>query len=105
MARYKGVIGVKQEAVETSPGIFEESIIELPVTGEMRRQSLRWLSGELSQDKVNAGHQLSIIASEASITGMMDVVYITWQGKKWVVKTIEYQRPRINLTLGGIYNG
>jgi len=47
---------------------------------------------------------LSIITPEDSIINFTEVVYIWWQGRKWSVRSIEYKRPRIELTLGGLYN-
>ncbi len=31
--------------------------------------------------------------------------YVRWQGERWRITNIEIQRPRIVLTIGGIYNG
>lgn len=105
MTKYSGVIGVKKDPVEISPGIWDEPIVEVRVTGEMRQQGIRWSGGELSQDKVNASHTLSIIASSETIETLMKAVYISWQGEKWTIKSVVVQRPRLNFTLGSVYNG
>lgn len=105
MARYTGVIGVRGSATETSPGIFESTVDELPISGEVRIKPSRWRGGELQHNELKANHVISIIAPESTISSWGTILYVTWQGKKWVVTGIEYIRPRINLNLGGLYNG
>ena len=91
-------------SVETSPGIFEETIDEVEITGEIRNLGARWQKANLG-DTVSARHVLSIVTPEDSIVDFTEVVYVIWQSRKWYVVSIEYKRPRIELTLGGLYNG
>lgn len=104
MTRFVGLIGVKEDPVEIRPGIFESTITETKISGNIRIGNVRHRDSELQQDSVTANHVVSIIATEASMADYSSVVYITWQGRKWSVKSIEYIRPRINMTLGGLYN-
>jgi len=104
MPRYHGVIGVKGAPVEVAPGIWESEIVEESVTGDILLKPSRWSGTELSQDKITANHILSLFASE-STDYYADIVYVVWQGQKWVVTNIEYLRPRVKLTLGGLYDG
>jgi len=104
MSKFRGSIGIDRGSEETSPGIFEPTIEEVEVTGEIRNQSARWQSHE-QRDSVTAKHVLSIVTPESSIVDYTEVVYINWQSRKWSVVAIQYMRPRIELTLGGLYNG
>jgi hypothetical protein len=104
MSKFWGPIGIKRDQVETAPGIFEESIEEVEVAGEMRNLKARWQGHEM-RDTVSARHVLSIVTPEDSIIDFTEVAYVVWQGRKWSVVSIEYKRPRIELTLGGLYNG
>jgi hypothetical protein len=104
MTKFRGSIGIDRGSVETSPGIFEPNIEEVEITGEMRNLSARWQSHE-QRDSVSARHVLSIVTPENSIIDFSEVVYIIWQMRKWSVVSIEYKRPRIELALGGLYNG
>ena len=104
MTKFRGPIGIDRGAEEISPGIFEPSIDEVEVTGEMRNLAARWQNHE-QRDSVSARHVLSIVTPESSIINFTEVVYILWQSRKWSVVSIEYKRPRIELTLGGLYNG
>lgn len=104
MTRFVGLIGVKQPSVETEPGIYESNITEKKISGSIRIGNVRHRDSELQQDSVTANHVVSIIAPESTMSDYSSVVYITWQSRKWSVKSIEYIRPRINMTLGGLYN-
>ena len=104
MSKFRGSIGINRGSVETSPGIFEPSIEELEVTGEMRNLSAKWRSHE-QRESVSIRHALSIVTPEDSIIDYTEVVYVIWQSQKWSVVSIEYKRPRIELALGGVYNG
>lgn len=104
MTRFRGIIGLNRGPVESSPGIFEESIDELEVVGDLMSLGLRW-PGAGMQDGLSAKHILSIITPEDESVDFNEVVYVEWNGRKWNVVSIEFKRPRINLTLGGLYNG
>ena len=104
MSRFRGNIGMNRGPVETDPGVFTQTIEEVEVSGEIRGLGLRWQNAEM-RDSLRARHVLSIITPEHSIIDFTEVVYIWWQGRQWSVVAIEYKRPRIELTLGGLYNG
>lgn len=105
MSRFKGVVGLRGDPVETKPGIFVESISERVFRGELRNNNVRWRSGELAQDSVSANHVVSIIGPESLLSDFSGAVYVVWQSRKWTVKSMQYIRPRLNLTLGDLYNG
>lgn len=104
MAKFWGPIGIKRGSRETDPGIFEEVIEEVEVAGEMRNLRTRW-QGHEQRDTVSAKHILSVVTPEDSIIDFTEVVYVVWQGRKWSTVAIQYKRPRVELTLGGLYNG
>lgn len=104
MTKFRGFIGLNRGAVETSdPGIYEETIEEVEVTGEIRNIGARWQNAGLGET-VSARHVLSILTPEDSIIKFTEAVYIWWQNRKWAVVSIEYKRPRVELGLGGLYN-
>lgn len=104
MSKFWGKIGINRGPKEGDPGIFKQVIEEAEVAGEIRNLGARWQNHELG-DTVSARHVLSIVTPEDSIVEFTEVVYVWWQGRKWSVIAIEYKRPRIELTLGGLYNG
>lgn len=104
MSRFWGIIGLNRGFVETAPGVHTSNIEELEVDGEMRNLGAR-MPNAGQRDGVKARHVLSIVTPEDSVVDFTEVVYIIWQTRKWAVVAIEYKRPRIELTLGGLYNG
>ena len=104
MTKFRGSIGINRGSNETDPGIFVPEIEELEVTGEIRLSGPRWPHAGM-REGLKARHVLSIVTPEDSIIDFTEVVYIWWQGRKWSVVTIEYKRPRIELTFGELYNG
>lgn len=104
MTKFRGKIGINRGPIETSPGIFTPTIEEVEVTGEIRSIGARWRNASL-RETVSARHVLSIVTPESSVAEYTEVVYIWWQTQKWAVVEIEYKRPRVELTLGGVYNG
>lgn len=105
MTKFRGSIGINRGYKESSvPGDYQAEIEEIEVVGEIRGQGARWPN--MSQgENVSARHVLSIVTPESTIIDYSEVVYILWQGLKWSVVDIQYKRPRIDLTLGGLYNG
>lgn len=104
MTKFRGNIGLNRGPVESDPGIFSQVIEDVEVTGELLNLGLHW-QGVAVQDSLSAKHILSIITPEDESVEFNEVVYVEWHGRKWNVVNIEYKRPRINLTLGGLYNG
>lgn len=104
MTRFQGKIGMNRGPVETEPGIFTPTIEEIEVSGTMMSLSLRWPQAGMN-DGLSAKHILSILVPESERIDYNEVVYVIWNDAKWSVVSISYERPRINLTLGGLYNG
>lgn len=105
MAKFCGIVGY-EEQVETRPNIFEPKIRERKYYGDvLRNNKLIENSGNLNDDiKVNC--LISIVADAYAYDHFFAIKYVTWQNSKWKVTNVDpSQRPRILLTLGGIYNG
>ncbi len=104
MTKFWGTIGINCGATEGEPGILIPTIEEVQVAGNMRLEGARWRNHELG-DSVTAKHVLSIVTPEDSTIDFAEAVYICWQNQKWSIVAIKYLRPRVELTLGGLYNG
>lgn len=109
MARFFGKIGfVKTEETdpEDHPGVWYPVITEREYYGDIIRNSRRWdqNSGGVN-DNLVMNHTISIVADDYANRNLGAMKYVRWRGDRWQISTIEIQRPRIILTLGGIYNG
>ena len=103
MAKYYGQIGFASTQ-ETSPGIWTEVITERDYYGDINKWSRRLSSGEGINDNVDISNTISILADPFVNNNLQNMRYITWAGSKWKVTSVDVEFPRMNLTLGGLYN-
>lgn len=105
MAKWHGKVGYIV-TTETSPGIFDEVPVEKHRSGEVYKNSRRLVSiGELN-DKVVPSTQISFIADAFANENFLDIRYAEFHGRMYKVEDVDaLQRPRLILTLGGVYNG
>lgn len=104
MAKYHGAVGYGV-TVETSRGVWQEQIEERVYTGDVLRNYRRLENGEHLNDDLNVSHTISIMADPFAYEHCYAIRYLTWMGVKWKVTGVEVLRPRLNLTVGGVYNG
>lgn len=104
MARYYGRIGYA-ETRETSPGVWEEVITERCYKGDVLRNSRRWENGESLNDNLVISNSISIVADDYAYSHLAFIRYVEWMGTLWKPSSMEVQRPRIILQVGGVYNG
>ena len=105
MAKYYGAVGF-MDTQETRPGIWTEEIVERNYCGDIihniRRQDP--VQNEVN-DKINVQNQISIVMDPYANEHFFNIRYVTWQGAKWKVSSVEVQYPRLVLSVGGVYNG
>lgn len=104
MAKFYGKLGFEQTN-ETSPGIYEEEIMEHNYYGELIRNNRRLEQGASINDDVTITNQISILADPFIRKNFHSLRYVTYAGSKWKVTSIEVQYPRLILSIGGEYNG
>lgn len=104
MAKFYGKLGFEQTN-ETSPGIYEEEIMEHNYYGELIRNTRRLEQGASINDDVTITNQISILADPFIRKNFHSLRYVTYAGSKWKVTSIEVQYPRLILSIGGEYNG
>ena len=80
-------------------------MIEFPYYGDVIRKTRRLESGDGLNDNVIVGNSISIVADQYAVDNFYNIKYVEWVGERWIVTTVEVQRPRLVLTLGGVYNG
>ena len=103
--RYYGKIAFRSTA-ETVPGIWKEEIIERPYYGEVLRNylALHTESKEVNDD-ISLRNQISIVADQFAYNHFQDMIYVEFMGTKWKAQDVEVVMPRLQITLGGEYNG
>lgn len=103
MAKWFGIVGYA-ETVETAPGLWEERITERSYYGDVVRNNRRLQSAEHLNDDVNVSNEISILADPYAINNFHSIRYAEFMGTRWKVSNVDVQYPRLNLSLGGVYN-
>lgn len=106
MAKYYGSVGFAvTEESEESPGDWEAKIVERKYYGEVIRRRRTWNPTSNLNDDISISNEISILADPYAYQNLGEIRYVTWHGTKWRVTSIDVDRPRITLTIGGVYNG
>lgn len=104
MAKFYGQLGYA-ETLETSPGVWKETITERNYAGDVLRNTRKLEAGESINDNVVVNNSLSIVADPYAYQHFFAIRYVRWMGTLWKVTNVEVQSPRLLLTIGGVYNG
>ena len=102
MAKYHGRVGYSVE-VEKYPGVGEPVVTEHEYYGDIIKNRLNLQQGSNVNPTLTLGHNISIIADAYAYENFYAIRYVTYLNKKWLVTGIEIERPRIILTIGGLY--
>lgn len=104
MARFSGEIGYG-ESVESSPGVWEDVIVEKSYFGDVIRNTRKLQDGSKVNDDISVQNSISIVADAYAGEHFFAIRYIRWAGALWRVSDVEVQSPRLLLRLGSKYNG
>lgn len=106
MAKYSGQIGFATCIEDPAgSGIWKNDVVEKLYRGDILNTTVRNQQGKEINDDVKLTNRFSIVADPFAIFHSNEIVYAEYMGVKWTVSSIEIQRPRLILTIGGAYNG
>lgn len=109
MAKYAGLVGYVTQR-ETVPGVW--SPVETPrrMRGDIIRQSssvqndYKSNNGNKVNSDISLNHRVSLIGDAYAFSSYFDIKWIEIDGRRWEVTSVEVQRPRIIVSLGGLWN-
>lgn len=104
MAKWYGTIGFGVTE-ETTPGVWEEVVVERNYYGDVIRDTRRYSTPSTLNDNLDINNQLSVLADAFAYNHFHTMRYVDMYGARWKVSNVEVQRPRLILTVGGVYNG
>lgn len=105
MARYYGTIGFSDGQAETTPGVWDEVIVERPYYGDVIRNTRRLQQSEHLNDNVTISNEISVVSDPYALQNFHAIRYISWMGTNWKVTSVEVQYPRLILSIGDEYHG
>lgn len=104
MARFYGAIGyIEQE--EVRPGVWVDKVVERMHSGDLIRNTHRSESSETLNDDINIDNEISIIADPFAYENFRHMKYVVLMNAKWEISSVQVQRPRLILSIRGLYNG
>lgn len=108
--RYSGKFGFAT-STETAPGVWEDVITERNYLGDVLQRTERFTEASevLTEGSVLPAYRTSTSVSVLS-DGVLrekynDLRYIVYRGNRWVVQSIIHKYPRVEIYMGGVYNG
>lgn len=105
MAKFCGKIGFSKTVErEDQPGVWDDDVVERSYTGDIIRNMRRWDNSQYVNDDLNITNSISIVADSFACCNAYLIKYVCWMGAKWKVTSVDVQRPRLILSLGGVYN-
>jgi len=109
MARFHGKIGfihtVEKDPIN-QPSVWTEEATERDYFGDLIRSTRRWdnASGGTNENLV-INNTISVVADSFAVKHIGAMKYVRLYGELWKIDSVEIQRPRIIITIGGLYNG
>lgn len=104
MAKFYGNIGFVTTE-ETAPDVWTPVEVKRLYSGNVIQNSSKWSPSNQLNDDVNIADKISIISDTFVENNIHNIRYVEWKNARWKVTYIDVQRPRLYLTLGGVYNG
>jgi len=103
MARFYDKVGYELPATRVG-GVWKANIVERDMNGDVLK-ALRSLE---PSDKVNDDFRLqnriSVMADAYALENFTYIKFVKWNGVRWTAATVEVERPRLIITLGGVYH-
>lgn len=103
--KFAGVVGFWLKDVEVKPGIYKSQIVERSYFGEVRKNNRRWQQSDQQNDVLKVNNTISILSDLFAQQNLSSIKYVVWNGAKLKVDSVTIDYPRIDLEIGGAYNG
>nr|DAE42472.1 MAG TPA: hypothetical protein [Caudoviricetes sp.] len=104
MSKWFGKIGYAIQK-ESEPGIWEDEIVERDYYGDLLTDNRKRQSNNNVLDEITLSNMISIIADPFAYNNCSCMAYAEIMGARWKISEVEVKPPRLNLTIGGVYNG
>lgn len=107
MAKFAGKIGYFNTVEEPDgSGIWVQKVIEKTYKGDLTRNNRRLesISSKVNED-IRISNSISILGDPYAFQNFHSIIYVEFMGTKWRVESVEVNYPRLDLSLGGVWNG
>jgi hypothetical protein len=104
MARFfdKVGYGIQGELVD---GVWADNITERDHYGDVLDAISSYAQSEKVNDDFRLQNRISIVADAFALENFSTIKYVLLMGTRWMVNSVRVERPRLILSLGGVYHG
>lgn len=103
MAKCSGKIGFAL-TVETSPGVFEERIVEKPYKGNITQLNAHVEDENSINSNFRINNNISVVANKYFLENLGHMRYVTYKGLPFKITSFQVIPPRLIFSLGSVYN-
>lgn len=86
-------------------GVWIDTITERAYYGDILEMTSSQSEGEKVNPDVRLQNRISIVADGFALENFTYIKYVSWVGSLWTVQSVRVERPRLILSLGGVYDG
>lgn len=104
MAKFSGAIGFSIPE-NKGYGVYQPKIVTKPCRGDVISNFRKWESSDKVNDDLLLNNKFSIVAKSFFVENLGSMKFVEWKGIRWKITNAEILRPRIIVTVGGVYNG
>ena len=105
MAKFHGRVGFVTQIDDQESGMVRDEVVEKTYFGRIPERSRSWQTSDMATNDLQMGNQIEITADDYAFKFASAICYVEYMGGFWKVTAIRIRRPKIILTLGGVYNG
>lgn len=104
--KFSGKVGFWEGDKKVKKGVYEPKIVEKSYVGDVKQYYKRFNSSDFQNDDFKLNNQISIVSDLYARENFMSIKYVVWKGRTLKVNSVDLNNyPRINLEIGGVYNG
>jgi hypothetical protein len=107
MARFAGTVGFSLTGSLVN-GVWKETGGERPYKGDILNDTISYQQDEKVNDDVRLSQRISINSDRFAMQNYHLIRYVVFKdmpGTLWEVTSVTIERPRLILSLGGVYDG
>lgn len=101
--RFYGYVGYALQK-EVSPNDWQDVLEEREAYGDVLENIRRWTETQYLNDDLRTQNRLSLVCTPFMLKNTSKMRYVRWLDTKWKVVSVQMKRPRLIVTLGGVYN-
>jgi hypothetical protein len=104
MTRFRDKVGYVSQG-SLVDGVQEVIVTERVYKGEVLEATSSLQDGEKVNDDIRLQDRISVLADAYGLENFSRIKFVVRMGIPWIAQTVRVERPRIIISLGGVYHG